>query len=261
MEIPFYKYHGTGNDFILIDNRLHVLCGNEHAFVAAACHRRFGIGADGVILLNLHPEYDFAMDYFNSDGHRSSMCGNGGRCIVQLAHDLGIVGDAARFLAVDGEHIAQITADRVNLKMGLPHGFKELGDNDFWIHTGSPHFVRLCQEDISKIDVPALGRAIRYSEPWAKEGTNVNFAQILPDGSVAVRTYERGVEDETWSCGTGVTAVAQVLQYVIPGLEKTVRLKTPGGELQVHLELGKEPWLQGPAKFVFQGTIDANLHV
>lgn len=262
MEIPFYKYHGTGNDFILIDNRKRWLVGNENAFFAAACHRRFGVGADGVILLNDHPGYDFEMDYFNSDGNRSSMCGNGGRCMVQFAHDLGIVTDRARFIAVDGEHDAEIGNQVVKLKMGLPFGFQSHDNGDFWIHTGSPHLVRFVTEDISKIDVFGLGRAIRYAEPWASQGgTNVNFVQRLAPGRVAVRTYERGVEDETWSCGTGVTAVAEIMRLMESSSKDQIVLQTLGGELVVHVADGQSPWLEGPAKFVFQGTIDPQNHV
>jgi diaminopimelate epimerase len=260
MEIPFFKYHGTGNDFVLVDNRVQILQGNEHEFFAAICHRRFGIGADGVILLNAHETYDFEMDYFNSDGQRSSMCGNGGRCIVQLAHDLGIVAEQAHFLAVDGEHTAQVADGRVKLKMSMPHGYEQLSAQDYWIHTGSPHFVRFIDGDLAALDVVGIGRAIRNSAPWAQEGTNVNFVQELGEGLVAVRTYERGVEDETWSCGTGVTAVAEVLKRRQPAAPYNIRLKTPGGMLTVHLGDDMAPWLEGPAKFVFQGVIAQHDH-
>lgn len=255
MEIPFFKYHGTGNDFVLVDNRERLLQGDEHAFFASICHRRFGIGADGVILLNLHPDYDFEMDYFNSDGQRSSMCGNGGRCIVQLAHDLDIVGEQARFLAVDGEHVATIGEGKVKLKMGLPHGYQQIADNDHWIHTGSPHYVRFIDSDLAAYDVVGIGRALRSAAPWGQAGTNVNFVQVLAPDRVAVRTYERGVEDETWSCGTGVTAVAEVLKRIHPEAPYVIHLQTPGGNLVVHLGDAQAPWLEGPARFVFKGVI------
>jgi diaminopimelate epimerase len=256
MEIPFCKYHGTGNDFVLIDNREKRFTGDETAFFAAICHRRFGIGADGVILLNRHSDYDFEMDYFNSDGNRSSMCGNGGRCIVQFAHDLGIIVDTARFIAVDGAHEAKWSTEGVNLKMGIPTQFKHIANEDFWIHTGSPHFVRLGIKNIDQLDVPKLGREIRYQAPWGQSGTNVNFVEILSADTARVRTYERGVEDETWSCGTGVTAVAEVMGHSIPDSPTTIKLLTPGGMLKVHRHVGGAPWLEGAAVFVFQGTID-----
>ena len=255
MEIPFYKYHGTGNDFILVDNRKQLLTGNENAWFAAICHRRFGIGADGVILLNAHAHYDFEMDYFNSDGNRSSMCGNGGRCIVRFAADLGIVADEANFLAIDGEHVAMIGTDEVKLKMGIPTGFQVLEEDHYWIHTGSPHYVQLLGNPVAEHDVVAHGRAIRNSEPWKMEGTNVNFVQTLSDHEAHVRTYERGVEDETWSCGTGVTAVAEVMAKIFPDSPSVKILHTPGGTLKVHTQEGAAPWLQGPATFVFKGSI------
>ncbi len=255
MDVPFFKYHGTGNDFVLFDNRQAVLTGDETAFFEAICHRRFGIGADGVILLNRHDHLHFEMDYFNSDGNRSSMCGNGGRCIVQFAHDLGIVTDTADFIAVDGEHIAHIADGQIKLKMGMPHDFKALGGPDYWIHTGSPHFVRFLETPLSRFPVVVEGRAIRNAHRWAPGGTNVNFVQVNGPGDVSVRTYERGVEDETWSCGTGVTAVAEILKRIQPDCPDLVRLQTPGGELLVHLLANDAPWLQGPAKFVFQGII------
>ena len=260
MKIPFSKYHGTGNDFVLIDNRLRPLSGDEVDAFAAICHRRFGIGADGVILLNAHADYDFEMDYFNSDGNRSSMCGNGGRCIVQFAHDLGIIADQAHFLAVDGPHFAHITEGSVKLKMGMPHDFRELPTGDFFIHTGSPHLVHFLPMGLDQYDVAGQGRAIRYSEPWAAEGTNVNFVEGLAKGRAAVRTYERGVEDETWSCGTGVTAVAEIMKRISNDQPDLIVLETPGGELRVHLSPQEAPWLEGPAKFVFQGTIEIPTH-
>jgi diaminopimelate epimerase len=255
MEISFFKYHGTGNDFVLMDNRQRRLTGDENAFFAAICHRRFGIGADGVILLNDHPDYDFEMDYFNSDGNRSSMCGNGGRCIVQLAHDLGIINSEADFLAADGPHSALVTPQGVKLKMGVPHGFQALEGKDYWIHTGSPHFVRFIDTALDHYEVVRIGREIRSASPWGQVGTNVNFVKISDPAHVSVRTYERGVEDETWSCGTGVTAVAEVLKHINPNGPLLIHLKTPGGDLQVHLVNEQAPWLEGPAKLVFQGTI------
>jgi diaminopimelate epimerase len=257
MKLQFVKYHGTGNDFVLFDNRERVLHGDETEWFAHLCHRRFGIGADGVILLNLHPDYDFEMDYFNSDGNRSSMCGNGGRCIVQFAADLGLVHNHARFLAVDGEHTARLTENGVKLQMTLPHGYQQINAQDYWIHTGSPHFVRFIDSPIAAVDVVHLGREIRNSQPWGAAGTNVNFVQVRTPGEADVRTYERGVEDETWSCGTGVTAVAEVMARVYSETPTTVLLHTPGGDLRVHLSPSEAPWLEGPAEFVFEGAVEA----
>lgn len=255
MDLRFYKYHGTGNDFILVDNREKVLRGDEFDFFAALCHRRFGIGADGVILLNLHPDYDFEMDYFNSDGRRSSMCGNGGRCIVKFAAELGVISEKAHFLAIDGPHEARLTEAGICLKMGLPSGYQSLGASDFWIDTGSPHFVRFLETPVTDLDVYAEGRAIRNSPAYASEGTNVNFAQATPD-VLHVRTYERGVEAETWSCGTGVTAVAEIYARQHGISEQSIAISTPGGPLQVHVKVDQAPWLEGPAKFVFSGTVE-----
>lgn len=259
MKIPFKKYHGTGNDFVMIDNRKNILSGAETDFFAAICHRRFGIGADGVILLNLHADYDFEMDYFNSDGNRSSMCGNGGRCLVQFATDLGLIQDQATFIAVDGEHEAILTENGVKLKMTAPHGFRKISDQDYWLHTGSPHYVRFLDAPLHDFDVFGTGKAIRYNDEWRAEGTNVNFVHVLENGIAEVRTYERGVEDETWSCGTGVTAVASIMAKVLENQPQKIQLKTPGGNLQVHT--GEFPWLEGPAQFVFEGEIELTAQV
>ncbi|MEM7040442.1 MAG: diaminopimelate epimerase, partial [Bacteroidota bacterium] len=227
---------------------------------AFLCHRRFGIGADGVILLNHHADYDFEMDYFNSDGRRSSMCGNGGRCIVRFASELGMVGETIRFIAIDGPHEALLTEHGVKLKMTEPSDYKTLDSGDHWIDTGSPHYVRFLDLPVAEYPVVAKGRQIRNSEPWAAAGTNVNFACSRHDGGLDVRTYERGVEDETWSCGTGVTAVAEVhfrlgRHAVADG---PVLLHTPGGLLRVHVSPANPPWLEGPATPVFSGTLPPN---
>jgi diaminopimelate epimerase len=260
MLITFHKYHGTGNDFILVDNRETVLRGDEFDYFAALCHRRFGIGADGVILLNAPPnpnpaDLHFVMDYFNSDGRRSTMCGNGGRCMVQFARDLGRAGEETRFLAIDGLHEARIEGLGVKLKMGLPTGFSRLENGDHWIDTGSPHYVRFLDTPVEQVDVVHEGRAIRNSAPWATEGTNVNFVNVRPDG-LHVRTYERGVEDETWSCGTGVTAVAEVHARLKGISGEALAIHTPGGKLRVHVRTGEAPWLEGPAVFVYQGKVE-----
>lgn len=253
MRFEFRKYHGTGNDFVMIDNRKGSFSGNEHKLFAQMCHRRFGIGADGLILLNNHPDYDFEMYYVNADGHPTSMCGNGGRCVVRFAETLGMIGQECQFMAIDGLHEAQITDFGVKLKMGLPHGFQRLKNGDFWIDTGSPHYVTFVEDDLESLDVFTRGKAIRNSDTYREAGTNVNFVQEK-EGLLHVRTYERGVEDETWACGTGVTAVAEVWSRIHTQKEGLIELKQPGGILRVEIKEGEEPWLEGPAVEVFRGT-------
>ena len=267
--LKFHKYHGTGNDFIMIDNREGLLSGEEADFFKKWCTRRFGVGADGLILLNKgslenkeSSKTDFNMDYFNADGNRSTMCGNGGRCIVAFAKSLGIIESKAKFMAIDGLHEAQITDEGVRLKMTLPTAFKLIAGKDYFIDTGSPHYVRFQDEKISQMDVFHEGRMIRSSGPWLKEGVNVNFVNIGKDGSLNIRTYERGVENETFSCGTGVTAAAEVA-FRLGFLKNTptqntltkVKVSTLGGELFVHVSNDQAPWLEGPATFVYEGHL------
>lgn len=258
MIIPFYKYQGTGNDFILIDNRnKHISLTNEQ--VAFMCHRRFGIGADGLILLELEAGVDFRMVYYNSDGNTSSMCGNGGRCITAFAKYLGVIEDKARFLASDGLHEATIDSHgMVSLKMQDVKQV-EAGDDFFFLNTGSPHYVKFVS-DIEHFDVFNQGRNIRYSERFQEEGTNVNFIEKKEE-ELFVRTYERGVEDETYSCGTGVTAAALVaaLKGLSTGKNNCI-IKTKGGALEVTFEKVLEQnfyniWLKGPATSVFSGSM------
>jgi diaminopimelate epimerase len=258
MQIDFFKYQGTGNDFILIDNR-----SNSFSFttrqVNFLCHRRFGIGADGLILLESEPGYDFKMTYYNSDGNQSSMCGNGGRCIVAFAKHLGIISQKATFLAIDGPHEATINPDGiVSLKMQDVKNV-ELGDDYFYLNTGSPHYVKQVS-DVENFDVLREGKKIRYSERFKEEGTNVNFIEKT-ENELFVRTYERGVEDETFSCGTGVTAAALVA--AVKGIstgKNNCLVKTKGGMLEVTFEKVLEQnfyniWLKGPALLVFKGTV------
>lgn len=256
MILPFYKYHGTGNDFILVDDRAKAFPADNAELIAHLCDRRFGIGADGLMLLRKHPSYDFEMVYFNSDGRYGSMCGNGGRCISRFAADIGAVTkDHVRFLASDGPHEAIIGPGTIKLKMADVEEI-ETGEGYFWLNTGSPHYVKL-EMNVPELDVYTKGRKIRYSDRYAKEGTNVNFVEAGPDG-IFVRTYERGVEDETFSCGTGVTASALVASLVgVAGASKTCKVKTRGGNLLVHFERAgqgfKNIWLEGPAAYVFKG--------
>lgn len=261
MKLEFYKYQGTGNDFIMIDNRQEVLSKNNTNLIRFLCDRKFGIGADGLILLENSeaPGDDFKMVYFNADGRESSMCGNGGRCIVAFANYLGIVKEKAAFTAIDGFHEATIINELVGLKMMNVTGVEKKAEAMF-VNTGSPHHV-IFSNEVEDLDLKKEGAAIRYSEDYKSlGGTNVNFAKAIDKVTFKVRTYERGVEDETLSCGTGVTAVA-LASYVSGKTEATtVHLETPGGALAVAFEPTeagfKEIWLTGPAKQVFKGEIE-----
>ena len=260
MKLEFYKYQGTGNDFVMVDNRNPKLSKNDTKLVKHLCDRRFGVGADGLILLEYSedPEDDFKMVYFNADGNESSMCGNGGRCLVAFAKFLGIVENSARFTAIDGVHEASIDGEIISLKMqdvGLIRDEEEYS----FLDTGSPHHV-IFSENIADINLKKEGAAIRYSELYAQNGgTNVNFVEKLEEDLFSVRTYERGVEDETFSCGTGVTAVALAAHHTSQTKSNSIKLKTPGGDLAVKFELEgngyKSIWLSGPAKQVFKGEV------
>ncbi len=262
MKIEFYKYQGTGNDFILLDNRQNIYNSITPRQVNFLCHRRFGIGADGLMMLSEKPGYDFEMTYFNSDGNPGSMCGNGGRCIVRFASMLGIKKTKYKFIAADGEHEAEIDLnDEVRLKM------KDVTDVEYsYTHyvldTGSPHYVKSVP-DVMQVDVVAEGREIRNSKEFSKEGINVNFVETLDDDTIYVRTYERGVEDETYSCGTGVTAAALISAHNDNGFNR-VEVKTLGGKLSVEFERTSDTefeniWLCGPAEKVFKGEINVNI--
>lgn len=260
--LRFYKYHGTGNDFILVDNRVPSFIDPDPATVAWLCHRRFGIGADGLILLEASSSADFSMRYYNSNGFESSMCGNGGRCIAAFASKLGIAGAGMRFDAVDGVHESRILSQqgpltRVALKMGNVDAVsKERGG--YIMNTGSPHLV-VIRPDIAQTDVSEEGKAIRNSEPFRKEGINVNFVQPGP-GNPRMRTYERGVEAETWSCGTGTVAAAIALDLESSSTGPChFLLETPGGSLEVRFVRNNgiytDIWLTGPAVYVFEGSV------
>jgi diaminopimelate epimerase len=259
MLVQFTKYQGTGNDFIILDNRT-----SKYSFISSdqvrrLCDRRLGIGADGLMLLNEKKGYDFEMKYHNSDGRESSMCGNGGRCIVKFAYQLGIHRSDYRFLAVDGEHEAEIdTDDEVSLKMIDVDKIKKMR-GDFVLNTGSPHYVKIVT-DVTELDVFKKGRDIRYSKDFELEGINVNFVEQTEEDKIMVRTYERGVEDETYSCGTGVVASALVCYHNENGFND-VMVKTLGGNLNVEFDrLDDERyaniWLTGPAEKVFEGIVE-----
>lgn len=260
MEISFYKYQGTGNDFVMIDDRDCQFPESRLDLVQQLCNRKFGIGGDGLILIRNKTGYDFEMIYFNADGSQS-MCGNGARCAVAFSKHLGIIAEQASFLAIDGPHTAQLNDDLVALGMSEVEGIASR-DSDYYVNTGSPHHVRFV-EDVWHYPVFEEGANIRYSEPYLPKGTNVNFVTPKEKDLIEVRTYERGVEDETLSCGTGVTACALVYGTQ-QGLE-TVRIQTPGGALSVRFKKladgsFREITLIGPAKQVFSGkyVIDLN---
>lgn len=257
MKIYFNKYHGTGNDFIIIDNRNRQTGRGNTTLFRKMCDRHFGIGADGLMLLGEKEGYDFEMTYFNSDGNESTMCGNGGRCIVAFARNLGIIENNARFIAPDGLHHARIENNIVSLSMSDvdPPGHVS---GDHFINTGSPHFI-VPVPDVSKMDVFSMGRKLRMSDSFAPGGTNVNFVETTNDG-IIVRTYERGVENETLSCGTGVTAAAISSMWEKGPGKYRVKVKTMGGSLDVSFTIGEKKitsvCLTGPAEFVFSGEIE-----
>ena len=259
MKIEFYKYQGTGNDFILLDNRTNLYDQLTEKQVAFLCNRHMGIGADGLMLLNLKEGYDFEMKYYNSNGAEGSMCGNGGRCMVKFAASVGIRKNNYHFIAADGEHEAEIDIDGiVRLKMNNVDKV-QVHSNHFILNTGSPHYVKHIG-DVEHMDVKTGGRMIRYSKEFEKEGINVNFVETLDEDRIYVRTYERGVEDETLSCGTGVTASALVSAHNDNGFNR-VEVKTNGGNLSVEFDKKDENtfeniWLNGPATLVFKGEID-----
>lgn len=259
MEIEFYKYQGTGNDFVLLDNRTGRYNSLDTKQVKLLCNRRFGIGADGLMLLQSREGYDFEMIYYNSDGNTGSMCGNGGRCMVKFACNLGLHKYTYNFIAVDGEHEAEI--DRNNIVRLKMKDVTEVDEQDAHavLNTGSPHYIKFVN-DLSAVDVVQSGRNIRNSRHFVKEGINVNFVEATGEDSIFVRTYERGVEDETLSCGTGVTAAALVSAHNQRGFNR-VEVGTPGGALSVEYNKVSEMnytniWLCGPAELVYTGKID-----
>ena len=252
--LQFHKYQGTGNDFVIIDNRKGVFNRNDNALVKLLCDRRFGVGADGLMLLQNHSDYDFEMVYYNADGNEGSMCGNGGRCLVKFAYDISVIGEKTTFIAVDGEHEASVVEGKVHLKM-IPVNEIEHNESFDYMDTGSPHYVEYVT-NIQNLDVVAKGSAIRYNDRFKAIGTNVNFVEISGESQLSVRTYERGVEDETLSCGTGVTACA--LSASLKGHQSPIKMKVQGGELAVSFEKTSTGFdnifLIGPAEKVFEGN-------
>lgn len=260
MTFHFYKYQGTGNDFIVFDNRENKIKLQQHQ-IEKLCNRRYGIGADGVMELQQEVGYDFKMIYYNADGLEGSMCGNGGRCITRFAYDIGIHRTKYTFLAVDGPHDS-IISDRNFVQLGMQNVTNiDHHSNYELLNTGSPHFVKTVQS-VHNHPVLTEGRAIRNSDRFKDEGVNVNFVERLDESEIFVRTYERGVEDETLSCGTGVTAAALVFAHNESGFNH-VDVKTLGGNLYVEFNKTGDSsfeniWLCGPALKVFEGF--AELH-
>jgi len=257
MTIAFNKYQGTGNDFIIIDNRNGVFNPGDSGLISKLCDRRFGIGGDGLILIEKSLEFDFEMVYFNSDGFKGTMCGNGGRCAADYAIRSGIAGKKLRFVAADGVHDAIAEEGLIRLKMNDVNNINTVAGN-YFINTGSPHYV-IFTGGLDNLDVHNEGKKIRWSQDFQPGGTNVNFVESQDDG-IYVRTFERGVEDETLSCGTGVTAsaIASVLSgHFVSG---PVNVRTKGGNLRVGFDIREnqitEIWLSGPATFVFEGKIN-----
>jgi diaminopimelate epimerase len=257
MKHTFYKYQGTGNDFIIFDNRQHELDFLTKNQIKSLCDRRFGIGADGLMLLENHPDFDFKMVYYNADGGESSMCGNGGRCLVDFAKFLHIIDSETNFLAVDGAHYAKISENLVSLKMIDVTEINTL-TNALSLNSGSPHYVQFVNE-INHFPVFAEGKKIRNSAAFMEEGINVNFVEKLTNG-LFVRTYERGVEDETLSCGTGVTAAAIAYAYANNLTnEQSISVETLGGKLAVSFNYIEnkftDVYLKGPAVLVYSGSV------
>lgn len=262
MKLEFKKYHGAGNDFIIIDNRSSFFMGNKE-LVKFLCDRHFGIGADGLMLLENHPKKDFLMRYFNADGGEATLCGNGGRCIVAFAHCLGIINESTEFMAMDGVH-------KANVKKHEDYFYVELQMNDVdleginsnfdFLNTGSPHHISWV-DDVEQTEVFVEGKSIRYSDRYTSiGGANVNFVEPISKNRIKIRTYERGVEDETLACGTGSTAAAILYALKNNFTESIIEVEAIGGELQVKFEKNgnrvQNIFLSGPAKEVFCGRIE-----
>lgn len=259
MQIEFYKYQGTGNDFVMIDNRAGIFPKENTELVAHLCDRRFGVGADGLILLDTDADTDFRMVYYNSDGNLSSMCGNGGRCLVAFAKKLNIIQNETTFIASDGLHYATVSEENiVSLQMIDVTEIKNTSEYSF-LNTGSPHHVQLVA-DLENYNVKENGATIRYGDLYGKEGSNVNFVKKINENTFSLRTYERGVEGETLACGTGATAVAIAMNANGQTNFNAINLNVEGGKLAVSFDIenGKytNVFLKGPAEFVYKGTIE-----
>lgn len=258
MNLDFFKYQGAGNDFVIVDNRNGVFPVEDFELIKRICDRKFGVGADGFMTLERSSEVDFEMNYYNADGRPGSMCGNGGRCLVAFAKKIGIFRDKTKFRAIGELYEASVKNDLVSLKM-MNVSSIEKRDEHIFIDTGSPHHIEFT-ENVHDVDVVGLGRKIRYGAPYFETGTNVNFVEQSGLDSFVVRTYERGVENETLSCGTGVTAVALAAYHLNKTQSKEIKIKTRGGSLKISFQPDgrgfKNIILTGPATLVFEGKID-----
>jgi diaminopimelate epimerase len=258
MQLEFYKYQGAGNDFVMIDNRSGFFPKENTQLIAHLCDRRFGIGGDGLILLENDTDTDFKMVYYNSDGNQSSMCGNGGRCLVAFAKDLKVIEDKTTFIATDGLHHASFEDNGlVSLQM-IDVTAIDINKDHSFLNTGSPHHVQMV-DALEHYNIKEEGAAIRYGELYGVAGSNINFVKKIDDTTFRLRTYERGVEDETLACGTGATAVAIAMNATGQTEATVINVNVEGGKLVVSFD--KTPngftnvFLKGPAEFVFKGTI------
>lgn len=258
MKLDFFKYQGAGNDFVIIDNRTDIFPKEDYNLIRNLCDRKFGVGADGLMLLESANDADFNMLYYNADGRPGSMCGNGGRCIVAFAKTLNLFETSVSFNAIGEKYHATLKDGEVSLNMRNVENI-EVHENHVFLDTGSPHHVTFI-ENLTSFNVIDQGRKIRNGPPYNQKGTNVNFVESINDNTFSVRTYERGVEDETLSCGTGVTAVALASFHLNKTNEKKIYIETPGGKLKIEFEKEADTYkniiLTGPATFVFKGTIE-----
>ncbi len=259
MLVHFSKYHGTGNDFIMIDGRHQDCSYFDTKHIKQLCDRRFGIGGDGLIILQESKNFDFKMSYYNADGGEGTMCGNGGRCITAFAHKLRIISRETTFEGIDGSHAASIlSGEVVRLKLANVTGVERLKDG-YLLNTGSPHFVSFV-ENLDDLDVAHEGAKIRQQSRFGKGGVNVNFTEVT-SGTIAVRTFERGVEGETWSCGTGVTAAAISARIHLRSDSLSYTIQTRGGMLNVSFRTVDQKQffdicLSGPALHVYDGAFE-----
>jgi diaminopimelate epimerase len=263
VKLPFFKYQATGNDFVIMDNRERRIAFTLDQ-IRAICDRKFGIGADGLMLIEPDQQHDFNLQYYNSDGSQS-LCGNGSRAAVSFASHLGMVNGKTTFKAFDGPHDAELISEgNVRLRMNDVHQVERMG-SDFFLNTGSPHLIKIV-DDVKTCDVYEQGKMIRYADIFKPGGVNVNFVELMDGNTIFVRTYERGVENETLSCGTGVTAAALAVSFL--GYASPVKIKTLGGDLSVEFKFSpsdlssghagtfSEIYLSGPAKMVFKGELE-----
>ncbi|MGE0079193.1 MAG: diaminopimelate epimerase [Bacteroidales bacterium] len=261
MKIPFSKYQGAGNDFVIVDDRNQNFPVSNN-LIKKLCDRHFGIGADGLMLLSNSTKYDFLMRYFNSDGNESTMCGNGGRCITHFANKIGLIETSTVFEGIDGAHHASIVKKNyIRLKMKDIDSIEMMDDN-YFIDSGSPHYINFVR-DVDSVDVNREGKLIRQSVNINNGGTNVNFIQVISNDILKIRTFERGVEAETLACGTGAVASSIAYSLYFETESKSIKLIAPGGELFVSFKKEnsssfKDVWLEGPAHHVYNGEIDTS---